>query len=248
MNLFKAGMNAFNPLGGDDSLLQMVSPTILDPFVQVATNENFMGSPIMPEQPAFGPPKPDSQLYWNSVRPWSKAIARQVNELTGGSDVVPGMMDVSPETLDHIWNFVLGGLGRDALDTYGAVDTLLKGENLPVRRIPLARTVYQEKSEFYDRQAFYDNLDRAEAHYAKAKQLAEAGRGTEARTYAMENPELKLAKLGRQIRLRMGKLRRLKEGLEKRGKGKDRTRIDAIDQEIARLMLRFNRQYNKVVL
>ncbi len=247
VSLFKAGMNAFNPLGGDDALLQTVSPTILDPFVQIETNENFMGNPIMPEQPAFGPPKPDSELYWNSVRPYSKAIAQQINELTGGSDVVPGLVDISPETMDHIYDFVLGGLGRDAIDTFGLAQALITGEELPLRRIPLVRTAYQEKSEFYDRQAFHESLDKAEAHFAKVKQLAEAGRRREAREYVAENPEVKLAKLGRQVRLRLSKLHRLKEGLEKHDKVGSQKRIDAIDEEVNRLMLLFNRQYNRSV-
>ncbi len=247
VSLFKAAMNAFNPLGGDDALLQLISPTILDPFVQSETNENFMGSPIMPEQPAFGPPKPDSQLYWNSVRPWSKAIAQQVNEWTGGSDVVPGLVDISPETLDHFWDFTVGGLGRDMGDAIGAVDALATGKELPVRRMPLVRTVYQEKSEFYDRQAFHDNLNQATAHFDKLKQLSESGRRREMWDYRQKHPEATLSKLGAQIRMRLSKLRQAKEKMKNIDKERYKGKIEKIDQEMEKLMLRFNKQFWRVV-
>jgi len=247
VSLFKAAMNAFNPLGGDDALLQLVSPTILDPFVQVATNENFMGSPIKPEQPAFGPPKPESQLYWNSVRPVTKAIAKQLNELTGGSSIEPGAVDISPEVLDHFFDFWAGGIGRDLIDALGLPEALMKDEELPVNRIPFARQVYQEKSEHYDRQKFYDNLNKVQAHFDHFKQLYESGRHAEAAKYRSQHAEVALGKVGASVRARLNKLRQARERMDNLDNDLYGGRINHIDREMKRLMMLFNRKYNQTI-
>jgi hypothetical protein len=247
VSFLEAALNAFNPLGGDESLLQFVSPTILDPFVQLETNKNFMGTPIRPEQPSFGPPKPDSQLYWNSVRPASKWVAEQVNALTGGSKVEPGLVDISPETLDHLWDFATGGAGRFYADSVGAMVAMAKGETPPVRRIPFARQVYQEKSEVHDRQKLRENMNAVQAHYSLFKEFAETGRRAEALEYREKHPQLALYPVVGQLQRRLSALRQAKEKMEEMDKDLYKDRIDSIDQEMQRLTSLFNRRYKEIV-
>jgi hypothetical protein len=248
VSFLEAALNAFNPLGGDESLLQFVSPTILDPFVQLETNKNFMGTPIRPEQPSFGPPKPDSQLYWNSVRPVSKAIAEQLNALTGGSKVEPGLVDISPETLDHLWDFATGGAGRFYADSVGAMAAMAKGETPPVRRIPFARQVYQEKSEVHDRQKLRENMNAVQAHYRLFKEYAETGQREAALEYREKHPQLALYPVVGKLQRRLSALRQAKEMMEEMDKDLYKDRIDSIDQEMQRLTSLFNRRYKEIVV
>jgi hypothetical protein len=247
VSLFHAGMNAFNPLGGDDSLLQLISPTIMDPFVQVATNENFMGTPIMPNQPSFGPPKPKSEMYWSSVRPLSMAISKQLNELTGGSSVEPGVVDISPEVLDHFWDFATGGAGRFYADSINAMAAMARGEELSIRRVPFARQVYQEKSDYYDRQNLHNHMDKVTAHYGLFKEMMETGRKGDAMRYRQEHPEIALKRTADHLRRRLTKLRQGKEKLENVDKERYKDRIERIEREIQRLTMAFNRKYNQTV-
>ncbi|NBX98167.1 hypothetical protein EBQ81_04875, partial [bacterium] len=95
VNLTLAAIDNFNPLGGSYSLLQAIAPTITTPFVDSALNQDFSGRPIMPTPNPFDPvPPPDSQRYWNNVNPASKWVAEKLNELTGGSKVRAGYIDV----------------------------------------------------------------------------------------------------------------------------------------------------------
>jgi hypothetical protein len=73
--IISAIAGAFNPLQSA-TIAQTMSPTVFDPFVQVAENKTWSGSPLMPENSPFARvKKPDSQLYWASARQPSKWIA-----------------------------------------------------------------------------------------------------------------------------------------------------------------------------
>src|SRR5699024_1705458 len=105
-SIVAAALDAFNPLGGSPSLLQLIAPTITDPVVQIAENQDFAGRKIVPEGNPFDrTPDPASSRYWGSTSEPSKVIARDLNRLTGGSDLRPGAVDIAPGTLDHWFEF-----------------------------------------------------------------------------------------------------------------------------------------------
>jgi len=109
-NVIDTALDAFNPLGAGNTL-QTFTPTIARPAVDIYTNKNFMGIPIKPEQPTFGPQKPESELYFKGVSPYSKAATQKLNELTGGNAMRSGFIDISPETVDYTVKFFTGGPG-----------------------------------------------------------------------------------------------------------------------------------------
>jgi hypothetical protein len=51
----KGLLDAFNPVGGSNSLLNLISPTITDPIVDLVRNRDFADKPIMPDEKQFGP-------------------------------------------------------------------------------------------------------------------------------------------------------------------------------------------------
>ena len=108
-NIGGAALQAGNPLQAY-SWLQMVSPTILDPFVELKTNEDWKGDQIVP---TFGKvdKRPESQKYRQSVSPVYREITDFLNRTTGGDEVRPGAIDVSPEAVEYIVDFLAGGVG-----------------------------------------------------------------------------------------------------------------------------------------
>lgn len=158
-SIVHAGLEAFNPLGGSASLLQLMSPSLVDPIVQQAENLSFFGTPIKPTGSPFGPEKPQSTLYWNSVSPMARDVATWLNEATGGSPVRPGAIDISPNILQHWTEFVGGGVGRTLSKTLNTATRLATGEDLPIKEVPFLRRVFGEPSETAVSGAYREALD-----------------------------------------------------------------------------------------
>lgn len=235
--LFKAAMNAFNPMG-DDSLLQMLSPTVLDPFVQIATNENFMGTEIAPEQAPFGPEKPNSQLYFRSVSKPSKAVAEFINSVTGGDKWTPGAVDWSPEWIDHIVSFLTGGLGRTIRDT-ASLPAVLADPDRSVRQIPFLRQVYQERNDRADMNRFYENAEKIDKAHAMLKELPLPNK----KAFVDEHPELKLRKRAEGLKRRLSALRKVMYRHQDAG---DKAKALEVEETMRKLVLNFNKKYSKV--
>jgi hypothetical protein len=110
--------NSFNPLAAA-TLLQAIAPTIADPIAIVGENKQWHGGPLMPEQNTFSKLKtPDSERFFKSVSAPSKYIAQTLSRLTGGDDVgiKGGAIDISPETIDLMYETATGQAGRFVMD------------------------------------------------------------------------------------------------------------------------------------
>lgn len=143
--LAEAAWDSFVPIGGEKSLLQRISPTVLDPLVQVAENKDWTGSPLKPfDFP--GDMRPESQRYFSSVSPAAREVSAFLNRMSGGDKAEPGAIDVSPEVLEHWYEFIAGGLGRQA---NRFVTLFEQGEATPLAKVPILRRVLSETPEWY---------------------------------------------------------------------------------------------------
>lgn len=170
-----AVVDALNPIGGaTGSLLQMASPTVLDPFVQVAENRTWFGGQVQPVK--FDKNKPDSENYFKSVPDWAKALARTLNGWTGGDIGSPGYIDVSPETLQHFAEFAAGGLGKFMLNAYSTGAGILRGEEWLPERTPFIRRAYGKETSSSRRAGFYNEWDEIDAAAYQVKALRKAAK------------------------------------------------------------------------
>jgi hypothetical protein len=151
-------VSAFNPVGGESSLLQMIAPTILDPYVQWTENKDWSGRKIRPDANPFSP-KPDSQKYWSSVRAPSKWITDQLNTLTGGDKVRPGKIDFSPEAIDLTIDTITGGAGKFVANLISTPIKYAKGEDVESYEIPFLRRLYGKAGKQALTQQYYENMD-----------------------------------------------------------------------------------------
>jgi hypothetical protein len=136
-------LNAFNPLGQGD-LLTLVSPTLLDPWVEHAKNEDWSGKPIYPKDSPFGAPEPDAYKFWNNTGAIPKGISDTLNKLTGGTDARSGLVDVSPETLTYIFDYVTGAAGALVGRTAGLIEKMATGNiaDIEVKDLPGIRKLF----------------------------------------------------------------------------------------------------------
>lgn len=186
-----AVVDAFNPVGGTDSLLNFVAPTLLDPIVDLERNKDFTGRNIMPEQNQFGPETPDAQRYFGPVNPMWKAVTDFLTSATGGDDVVAGKIDVSPETLEYLSGTVLGAAGGFVERQFNLDAKLLDDEStVEARDLPFVRRVFSSKPSWFDQSAYYDRSAQVEQAVSNAKQYIENGDAQRFESYVRSNERL----------------------------------------------------------
>jgi hypothetical protein len=170
-----------NPLGGTESFLNFVSPTVADPFVSLYINKDYKGDPITKDSPTFASvPTPDSHSHWNTTGEIPKAIAKTLNEL-GGNELRSGLIDISPDTIQFWFDYVTGGAGRFVLRTGETiafdVPEILAGdfEGKIVPRIPLARKIIATPSEIADTGTYLENRKELFTIFAELDLARRAG-------------------------------------------------------------------------
>jgi 8-oxo-dGTP pyrophosphatase MutT (NUDIX family) len=244
LDLSAMTMTTFNPVGSA-SLAQAISPTAMDPFVQILENKDFAGNPLAPEAyPGVGK-RPNAELAWGSTPEGYKWLAEYVNEATGGSPVESGIVDLRPADYKVLVNFLTGSLGRFLTDTTLGIKGAAQGE-LELegpKDLPLVGGLFADPS----------NPMRSEKYHTR---VAAAYGAAKLEKLYKEGPERDMVKLMEVRRERAGDLRiyRYAQDVERQikeirkkvkraeGRGDERT-MEVLRGRIDRLKEQFNRSY-----
>ena len=133
-----------------------VAPDALAFVAEQGMDVNFFGAPVVIPTPYTDPPA--SSVSKRGTLEVFKSFASGLNDLTGGTDSVSGVIDISPDRLQHAFDWMLGGLGRfgtDAVDT--AQKTMTPEDDLAESDFPISRRFYFNPSEYNDQFRYYDN-------------------------------------------------------------------------------------------
>lgn len=139
-------LEAFNPAMGDQIMRNpwlMLVPSPIRPIVEVGTNQNWLGRPIVyrsREQQSA----PASTLVSPGASTISRAIATGLNRLGQGTDFVRPYrgFNWSPNEIDHVFFGYTGGFGRFVANVTSSLWNWGAGvENQP-ERLPMARQFY----------------------------------------------------------------------------------------------------------
>lgn len=170
-------IGALNPITGSHSFLNFMAPTVVDPFVDLATNKNYQGRPITKEPSAYGAQAPNSQLHWNSTNPTSVSIAEWMNTLTGGDSGVSGAIDISPDTIDYMFGFITGSAGKFIARTTSTSWDAATGKlgDLDFTDIPVARQFVGNVSTRNDTEAYIEARQRILQPEKAVRSALEAG-------------------------------------------------------------------------
>ena len=259
-SIMSTTFEALNPLGGSESIANMAAPTVGDPLVSLWQNINYDKTPITKQVSQFAVGTPDSQTYWNSASPMSVSIAQFLNRALGVNEVKSGMIDVSPDTLDFLFNYFTGGAGMfvQRTATFGydlstgnvfeAFEDGLTGEAVreQIRKTPILRKAITSVSEREDTGKF---IQKRNVIFGAKKELKEAIASRdmdEIRRVRNKFPkELRIYGIIRAINTKRQKLTSLRNKLiraEKTAKNKDvyEARIKRLDKQIQALIGRGN--------
>ena len=153
-------LGSFNPLGFSKSkdfsksVVKTVTPSVGVPMMELIMNENFFGAPVYTENFPIGAKRADSALAKKRASEFWKRFMPFLNEMTGGSEFKSGLIDISPDTIDHLFGIIFGGAGK----TYGRFASLpmalIRGDVDP-KDVPFARRMYADPDPFVDQTDYF---------------------------------------------------------------------------------------------
>ena len=240
-DLISAAHGSFNPVGSDITVspLQFISPTILDPLVQSAENKNWLGYSIVPGGGSFDN-RPDNQRHGRNVSPIADAITTALSDWTGGDETIGGAVDISPETLEHWYEFATGGAGKFVERLVKTGSSLIRDGKAPINDVPILRRFITTADGRTSKSYYYDNREAVETASRRIRAHEREGRKVRARELRKEFGWL--LRLEDSLKATKKKLR----DLNKERLGADRKRaIELEDQEIE-IMQAWNREYSKL--
>lgn len=244
-NVTSAFLGSFSPIG-----FSSPAPTIAQPFIEIAKNENFFGSPIYRENFPTGTQLPESSMSMSTTRTPFKWMAKLSNSLIGGNEQQSGALDVSPDVLEHLAEFALGGAGQFGMRNLDAFEKWQKGEDLKAREIPFLRRIKGEPDERVSMGDFYERKIKLEQLEARLDVL----RGADRINFRKNNAQ-KLRTL-RDLERAEDQLRKLREQRKRIKAIASRSPQDALkmgkaEEEVYDRMNsvynRFNKSYDKKV-
>lgn len=229
--------DSFNPVGGNGTILQMVSPTALDPMVAIAENKDWTKKPIAKE--SMNKTTPGFTLWKDTASAPSKWIAEAINTMSGGTKHVRGALSPTPDQIDYLFGQVTGGVGRELSKTQQTISATVTGEDLPPHKTPLIGRFYgNADGQSSQATTFYGNINRINEYEAEVKGLRKEGKGAEASQFIVDNPEARLVARANYSERVVQKLRKEKHDLI--DKDAPRERIKALEDRIKAEMVRLN--------
>ena len=250
-------VDAFNPVGGTESLLNFIVPTAMDPIVALSMNIDYSGRRIYPEAFPGSVPKANSQVYFSSTSPIFTNVADFLNRATGGSEYVPGYVSIKPDAMEYVYDYILGATGATARRVFDTamndVPKLLQGDyaNIEFNNVPVLRKIYGNVSE---RMSFEDYFDKVNHVLLRGEELKFAMKGGDPANVrevrAKYADELKIypaikALANRRNRL-ASELRKVRENTKMPPEQK-RRRQDALQKQIEDITKRVDQLYGKQI-
>lgn len=245
-----AGLGSFSPIGFQDSesganmVLKNMAPTIIKPIVEVALNENFMGSSIYTENLPFGTPRPESALGRNSTPEAYRALSKWLNEVTGGTEYRPGGIDINPDVMQHFLDY----FGGSAYAFFGskvpdAVHRAAAGVVAEENRVPFLSRVSGRVLPYADNEKFYQRRDSINQLYDEYRAIPAGERS------GFEEAELlKLRPMLRSTERRLSSLRKRRNEIYSADMSlRERDpQLKDIEAEMKVVIDRFNKAYNAI--
>ena len=142
-------LTSFNPLGQKHAKglwprIAQYAPTLASPAVDLAINQKWTSRSIRPTRYPQMEDTPYSQLYYEDVNPVARFLTDAIYTGTGGtgdkSEDPWYTVDVlNPEDVEHIFEFLTGGMGKLLNNTGTTIKYINKGEKPPAHTVPFKR-------------------------------------------------------------------------------------------------------------
>jgi hypothetical protein len=235
--------DSFNPLGGSESLLQMVAPTALDPLAALAENRDSFGRPIAKQDRATAP-TPGHTRAKDTASFVSKELSHFLNFISGGNEDRKGAWSPTPDQIDYVIGQLTGGIGRELIKLEQGAAALGTGEEVPPYKIPIIGRFYGDAAgQAAQSGTFYDNVTKLSKFENEIK-----GRMSRNESYSQilrDNPEASLWRKANRIENEISALNKRKRDLV--AKDAPVAQIKQVEELKRKKMEAFNKEYERAV-
>lgn len=175
--------------GGTDMALEVLIPSIAEPFVDAIRNKNAFGSQIHPED-NWGL-TPDSELGNRNTNELIYLICKLLNQLGGGNEVRPAgmtddgdiiqfinLLDVNPANVEYIINQFAGGSiygGKFAQQLWRLASALVSDSEATLKDVPMLNRILGTLDTATPNSAYYREKERIENAYSVMNKENKAG-------------------------------------------------------------------------
>lgn len=238
----KTAISGVSPIDPTDQGAIAFVPTLFKPIFEIYANKTFSGSPIIPATP-YADSLPDHMKSWEKTPSMYKEMAALMNYMTGGfmtRDGI-GMIDVSPESIEHMLTGYFGGLYRVVEQTVTLAASPLFGYQAEAKNIPILNRMYGVTGDDNTRAIYNTYSDQVRV----AKTMKKEFEGTpEEREYAnSKRNALSLDKPLNAVTKQLNEIKDAKKKLAKRYPKKGEAyyrQLELINKREARVMAQFN--------
>ena len=218
------------------SALRAVFPTLASPVMDLVVNENFFGTPIVPEQHGRTP-VPYHTMSRTTTSELAKSISEIANSATGGDNVKPGLSQralgplISPEGIEHLVKSYTGGVGATVMQAKNLVNNVSEDKPVDINKVPVvSRFAFQEPQSYTGRRyrELAEEYDQA-VRYRKAGEWDKIAPRVQASLEQYEVAEKELRVLFKELR----------------EAGADGTDREQVQQQIKAVQSRVIKAYNQ---
>ena len=255
IDLALAFSNAFNPLNGDD--MSMFIPSVFMPGVELGRNRDRFDRPIMPETANWEKyEKPDAQRYYKSVNPLAKHITDYMSKIgpEPGNEVRPGALDVSPETLEYMTEWLFKGFGKSITKSIKTISDVSEGNELETYNIPVIRRLYGTNSRYVDRDLYYqirEKVSRTVDEYQMFKSQKPSERTVDLAAYKKKRyVEIKMYNTMRFADKKLGWYRKKRKQLmlnKRMNPDSKKAQLEKVDAAMDLEMMKARLKYNRLI-
>jgi len=239
-------LNAYNPFGGSDNMMQMFTPTWADPAIALATNKDWMGKSIFKEVRDINHPTPGHARVKDATALPYRWAARGINAATGGSEWEQGAISPTPEAIQYLVEQAFGGVLREANKLGATATAAATGEELAPHQWFLAGRVYGNTTGMNGQSGtYYDNTKRINVALAEAKARVERGENVDA--VLKDVPLAKAAGVEKLADKRVSDLTKLRRKVQASDLPDKKDQVKAINKEIESTMRLLNQAVAEVV-
>ncbi|WP_312531277.1 LPD38 domain-containing protein [Comamonas sp.] len=239
-------LNAYNPFGGSDNMMQMFTPTWADPAIALATNKDWMGKSIFKEVRDINHPTPGHARVKDATALPYRWAARGINAATGGSEWEQGAISPTPEAIQYLVEQAFGGVLREANKLGATATAAATGEELAPHQWFLVGRVYGNTTGMNGQSGtYYDNTKRINVALAEAKARIERGENVDA--VLKDVPLAKAAGVEKLADKRVSDLTKLRRKVQASDLPDKKDQVKAINKEIESTMRLLNLAVAEVV-
>jgi len=227
-------------------LAQMLSPTALDPLVQIFGNTDGFGRTLGPSRYPGQEYLPSSQLTWDSTPNGYKWLAQEINALTGGSAVERGLVDWVPSTYQVLWETLEGSMGRFLAQTAGLPFAAFAGKAPDLREVPVVRQFISTQKSTKFTQEYHNAIARIEQKRAEEKEIRNNSGNSAIALQEFRTENAGLLRLMPAARAAEAEIRKLRKQASIAQDNKQESRFTYLQEQIKKRQQAFNRLFTQV--